>query len=162
MKKIFAALLSILSTISYAATSDWVPLSDLVEKWTGDPPEMSYGINAMQRCAGLDLAMAELLKEASTEMEQQYMEKALALVQASAISKILLSMERTGVMPDNVEEINNNTNLVVQQMYQRNLDHLNNNYINQGAYFENDIIFQLDMTLCDSVYLLANQILEEL
>lgn len=162
MKKIFAALLSILSTVSYAATSDWVPLSDLVEKWTGDPPEMSYGINAMQRCAGLDLAMAELLKEASTEMEQQYMEKALALVQASAISKILLSMERTGVMPDNVEEINNNTNLVVQQMYQRNLDHLNNNYINQGAYFENDIIFQLDMTLCDSVYLLANQILEEL
>jgi hypothetical protein len=162
MKKIFAALLSILSTVSYAATSDWVPLSDLVEKWTGDPPEMSYGINAMQRCAGLDLAMAELLKEASTEMEQQYMEKALALVQASAISKILLSMERTGVMPDNVEEINNNTNLVIQQMYQRNLDHLNNNYINQGAYFENDIIFQLDMTLCDSVYLLANQILEEL
>jgi hypothetical protein len=162
MKKIFAALLSILSTISYAATSDWVPLSDLVEKWTGDPPEMSYGINAMQRCAGLDLAMAELLKEASTEMEQQYMEKALALVQASAISRILLSMERTGVMPDNVEEINNNTNLVIQQMYQRNLDHLNNNYINQGAYFENDINFQSDMTLCDSVYLLANQILEEL
>lgn len=162
MKNIFAVLLLILSTASYAATPDWVPLVDLVEKWTGDPPEMSYGINAMQRCAGLELAMAEIIKEASTDLEQQYMEKALALVKASSISRILLSLERTGEMPDNIEEINNNTTQVVQQMYQRNMDHLNNNYINQGAYFENDISFQSDMALCDSIYPLAKQILESL
>ena len=50
MKMIFAALLSLLSTASFA---------------------------------GLDLAMAEIIKEASAEMEQQYMEKALAMCSAS-------------------------------------------------------------------------------
>ena len=73
----------------------------------------------------------------------------------------MLAVERTGRQPD-AAEISESTKEVVITLFEQYMSWLNDNYLLNGSYFENDLDFQLEMEICGLATQLASSLLEGL
>ena len=110
--------------------------------------------------SGYRLAIGWVLKEANKELAETYDRSASSLGQVSAITRLMLSAERSGQQPS-AEEVSKSTQEVVISLLEQYQAWLNNNYLSKGSYFENDEVFQLEMKICDSAGGLAASLLEQ-
>lgn len=139
----------------------WASLKDTLESALDeDNPEVSKQIYLYQRCAANRLAIGAVLKEANASLAEKYDQSSSVLAQAAAIKRMMLAVERTGQQPD-VAEIGESTKKVVISLYEQYQAWLNNNYLLNGSYFENDSDFQLEMEICGLATQLASSLIAE-
>lgn len=144
-----------------AQMPDWVDLADtFIAAFDEDSLETSKQIYLYQRCAANRLAIGWVLQEADQALAETYDKNASVLAQVAAITRIGLAQER-GIESPNIEEISKSTQEVVISLLEQYQAWLNNNYLSNGSYFEEDEVFQLEMKLCDSAGGLAASFLEQ-
>ena len=140
----------------------WASLIDTVEAALDeDNPEVSKQIYLYQRCAANRLAVGAVLQEADASLAETYDQSSTVLAQAAAITRMMLAVERTGQQPD-AAQIGESTKEVVISLFEQYQSWLNNNYLLNGSYFENDLDFQLEMEICSLATQLASSLLEGL
>jgi len=140
---------------SSAQEPNWISLPEIIaQAFNESAPEKSKQTYVFQRCAAHYLALSELFKAASTEMETTAIQTSSILSQAATLWDLNLTTTRMGVAPV-MNEVTDKVFNVVGELYQQYMSWLNNNYLVHGAYFDNDETFQLEMQLCTSIAELA-------
>jgi len=139
----------------------WASLTDTLESaFDENNPEVSKQIYLYQRCSAQQLAMQWIMQEANEALAAIGEQNSMVLMQAAAITRMALAFERTGQLPD-AAEIVEITNTTIVSLFEQYQSWLNNNYLLNGSYFENDLDFQLEMQICGAASQLASSLLED-
>ena len=160
--KILLSLGLLTFSLSIAAQQpNWASLLDTIEAaFSEDNPEVSKQIYLYQRCSAQQLAMAWVLQEADENLAATFDQTASTLAQAAAITRVALATERTG-SPQDVAEISNSVLQTVTALLEQYQSWLNNNYLLNGSYLENDADLQLELEICTRAAQLAATLMDE-
>jgi len=155
------SLLSAVVSVN-AQQPDWVALPLVAgQAFDESSPELSKKIYLYQRCAGQQLAMSTVVAEANADLEKRFTESAMSLSQAATLDRANLARQRTGQDPD-IANLSEATLEAIVQLYDQYMKWLNNNYLLNGSYFENDEDFQIEMELCSAASQMARLTMQEL
>jgi hypothetical protein len=154
--KAFAAIALLLTANSTNAQQpDWIELASVVEQaFDESTPDLSKRIYLYQRCAAQQLAMSTIVAEADADLVKSFTESAMYLSQAATLDKASLAAQRTEENPD-LSNLSKTTLETVKQLYELYMKWVNNNYLLNGSYFENDEILQTEIAICNSASELA-------
>lgn len=148
MKKLLATIiLTCLSLTATAKQPDWVSINDVADEALESESLMnSKMVYLFQRCAAQQLAMSSLVGEASADLERTFTLLSSTLTQGAALVRIMLAQSR-GVDVD-AENVGSQTLEVVQNLFGQYMEWANSNYLSDGAYYEDDLEFQAEITIC--------------
>ena len=152
MKKLLTTLALILfSTTVMAQKPDWISLSVIIEQAANESADEPINkIYLLQRCAAQHLAMSTIIKESSPDLAIQFTESTSELAKRAALERINLAQTRANSTLD-VEDISNDILQVITLLYDQYMGWANNNYLMDGAYFERDEDFKLEIALCGEI-----------
>lgn len=143
--KIFASILCLMSIDVAAQKPNWIPVAELLLGSMGnsDANQMS---EVMNRCTALNMTLSALTASDSPDVSQGYENQALQLIQNGIMIEMNTEKLRTGSEPD-VETLSGLAVDSVKQMLGVYNQWMEDNYQDNGSYFNNDL--EIEMKGCE-------------
>jgi len=152
MKKLLTTIALILfSTTVMAQKPDWVSLLEIIDQAANESAdEPTKYIYLLQRCAAQRLAMSTIIKESSPNLSIQFTKSTSELAKRAALERINLVKARANSTLD-VEDISNDILQNITLLHEQYMSWANSNYLMDGAYFEKDEDFKLEIEICEEI-----------